>query len=178
MNSSLTVMPQPHHRYKQQSTLLCMLNYTALIVQQAAALPDLLLSLAVAVPGNPAGAESMIVRLALAAHSKQVGIALDRSLALGEAAFKQHIALQVRLLPRYVILGTELCRRVCFCVHTAVPAISVVCGCHDGQARGGSLAMLLLPLVCLSCVLRASLGHVIKHVGGCGILTAVPVMPP
>jgi hypothetical protein len=40
----------------------------------------------------------MIVRLALAAHSKQVGVALDRSLALGEAAFKQHIGLQVRQL--------------------------------------------------------------------------------
>ena len=39
----------------------------------------------------------MIVRLALAAHSKQVGVALDGSLALGEAAFKQHISLQVRL---------------------------------------------------------------------------------
>jgi hypothetical protein len=38
----------------------------------------------------------MIVRLALAAHSKQVGVSLDRSLALGEAAFKQHISLQVR----------------------------------------------------------------------------------
>jgi hypothetical protein len=45
-----------------------------------------------------AGAESMIVRLALGAHSKQVGVSLDRSLALGEAAFKQHISLQVRHL--------------------------------------------------------------------------------
>jgi hypothetical protein len=37
----------------------------------------------------------MIVRLALGVHSKQVGVSLDRSLALGEAAFKQHISLQV-----------------------------------------------------------------------------------
>lgn len=38
----------------------------------------------------------MIVRLALTAHSKLVGSALDAGLPTGEAAFKQHIALQVR----------------------------------------------------------------------------------
>lgn len=37
----------------------------------------------------------MIVRLALAAHSKLVGAMLDMGLQHGEAAFKQHIALQV-----------------------------------------------------------------------------------
>lgn len=42
------------------------------------------------------GAQSIIVRLALAAHSKLVGAALDMGLPTGEAAFKQHIALQVR----------------------------------------------------------------------------------
>eukprot|EP00879_Flechtneria_rotunda_P017155 GHRR01017967.1.p1 GENE.GHRR01017967.1~~GHRR01017967.1.p1 ORF type:complete len:229 (+),score=78.75 GHRR01017967.1:451-1137(+) len=40
------------------------------------------------------GAESMIVRLALSAHSKLAGAALDEGLPQGEAAFKQHIALQ------------------------------------------------------------------------------------
>jgi hypothetical protein len=38
----------------------------------------------------------MIVRLALAAHSKLVGAMLDMGLQHGEAAFKQHITLQVR----------------------------------------------------------------------------------
>lgn len=42
-----------------------------------------------------AGPDSMIVRLALAAHSKLVGAALDLGLPQGEAAFKQHITLQV-----------------------------------------------------------------------------------
>jgi hypothetical protein len=37
----------------------------------------------------------MILRLALAAHSKLVGAALDLGLPQGEAAFKQHITLQV-----------------------------------------------------------------------------------
>ena len=37
----------------------------------------------------------MIVRLALAAHSKLVGVSLDVALPVGEAAFKQHISLQV-----------------------------------------------------------------------------------
>lgn len=37
----------------------------------------------------------MIVRLALAAHSKLVGASLDMGLATGESAFKQHIELQV-----------------------------------------------------------------------------------
>lgn len=54
------------------------------------------------------GAESMIVRLALAAHSKQVGVALDGSLALGEAAFKQHISLQELQEPGSAELGLTL----------------------------------------------------------------------
>jgi hypothetical protein len=41
------------------------------------------------------GGGSMLVRLALGAHSKLVGAALDREFALGEALFKQHIRLQV-----------------------------------------------------------------------------------
>lgn len=47
-----------------------------------------------------AGPDSMIVRLALAAHSKLVGAMLDMGLQHGEAAFKQHITLQVRLSAR------------------------------------------------------------------------------
>ncbi|KAF6262181.1 hypothetical protein COO60DRAFT_1497721 [Scenedesmus sp. NREL 46B-D3] len=54
------------------------------------------------------GAESMIVRLALAAHSQQVGVALDRSLGLGEAAFKQHITLQELQDPGSAELGLTL----------------------------------------------------------------------
>jgi len=44
------------------------------------------------------GADSMIVRLALGAHSKLVGAALDMGLPHGEAAFKQHVTLQVTSL--------------------------------------------------------------------------------
>lgn len=40
----------------------------------------------------------MIVRLALGAHSKLVGAALDMGLPHGEAAFKQHVTLQVTSL--------------------------------------------------------------------------------
>jgi hypothetical protein len=58
-----------------------------------------------------AGAESMIVRLALGAHSKQVGVSLDRSLALGEVAFKQHISLQVR----HLLHGLHV-QLLCFCM--------------------------------------------------------------
>lgn len=43
---------------------------------------------------SAAGGESMIVRLALSAHSQRVGRALDQGLPIGEAAFKQHISLQ------------------------------------------------------------------------------------
>lgn len=39
----------------------------------------------------------MIVRLALGAHSKLVGAALDMGPSRGEAAFKQHVMLQVTL---------------------------------------------------------------------------------
>lgn len=52
--------------------------------------------LSVCVADVPAGPDSMIVRLALAAHSKVVGAMLDMGLQQGEAAFKQHITLQVQ----------------------------------------------------------------------------------
>lgn len=42
------------------------------------------------------GPDSMIVRLALGQHSRLAGLALDSSLSLGEAFFKQHVRLQVR----------------------------------------------------------------------------------
>lgn len=42
------------------------------------------------------GPDSMTVRLALGQHSRLAGLALDASLPLGEAFFKQHARLQVR----------------------------------------------------------------------------------
>jgi hypothetical protein len=53
------------------------------------------------------GPDSMIVRLALAAHSKLVGAMLDMGLQQGEAAFKQHISLQVRTTPCWVGRSTD-----------------------------------------------------------------------
>ncbi|KAF8071356.1 hypothetical protein HT031_001440 [Scenedesmus sp. PABB004] len=54
------------------------------------------------------GPESMIVRLALSAHSRLVGAALDGGLPQGEAAFKQHIALQEVQDPGGPELGLSL----------------------------------------------------------------------
>lgn len=54
------------------------------------------------------GPDSMIVRLALAAHSKLVGAMLDMGLQHGEAAFKQHITLQEVQDPESAELGLTL----------------------------------------------------------------------
>ncbi|GBF99814.1 hypothetical protein Rsub_12567 [Raphidocelis subcapitata] len=45
------------------------------------------------------GPDSMITRLAVGQHARLAGLALDESLALGEAAFRQHIRLQEAISP-------------------------------------------------------------------------------
>ena len=71
------------------------LSYSCLPTSLPTCLPAFLLAFS---PPYPllSGPDSMIVRLALAAHSKLVGAMLDMGLQQGEAAFKQHISLQVR----------------------------------------------------------------------------------
>lgn len=71
-----------------------------------------------------AGPDSMIVRLALAAHSKVVGAMLDMGLQQGEAAFKQHITLQVRTADTDTAVLPRCCQHI-WCWHDAQQAVHV-----------------------------------------------------
>ena len=79
----------------------------------------------------------MMVRLALGAHSKLVGAALDRGFPLGEALFKQHMRLQVRGGAKVLVgfgsgVGEAVFLRsvavVClyhFCIWMVIPALNL-----------------------------------------------------